>query len=246
MYAAGQVASVLAVAQQRLIPSKLNDVWGFELLQSVVLNVKPADLQQYLKPVFIVLLTRMQSSKTDRYIYLFAKFILYTMAISVEGLTPDFIIQTVEEIQPQLWSQILTNFVIPQAPKFPHKERKLAVVGVTRLLCHSTLMMQEPSVRAWSATYSALGKLFSEPQYLDIKHDEQGDSSITAIDFEEQTAGYQAAYSRLAASETSEPDPVAYVQNPLQYLQQELEKLTSRYGAQVQALIANAEGGRIG
>lgn len=41
MYAAGQVASVLAVAQQRLIPSKLNDVWGFELLQSVVLNVKP-------------------------------------------------------------------------------------------------------------------------------------------------------------------------------------------------------------
>jgi exportin-2 (importin alpha re-exporter) len=41
MLAAGQVASVLAVVQQRLIPSKLNDVWGFELLQSVVQNVKP-------------------------------------------------------------------------------------------------------------------------------------------------------------------------------------------------------------
>ena len=39
MFAAGQVASVLAVVQQRLIPSKLNDVWGFELLQSVFLNV---------------------------------------------------------------------------------------------------------------------------------------------------------------------------------------------------------------
>lgn len=41
MLAAGQVASVLAVVQQRLIPSKLNDVWGFELLQSVVQAVKP-------------------------------------------------------------------------------------------------------------------------------------------------------------------------------------------------------------
>jgi exportin-2 (importin alpha re-exporter) len=41
MLAAGQVASVLAVVQQRLIPSKLNDVWGFELLQSAVQNVKP-------------------------------------------------------------------------------------------------------------------------------------------------------------------------------------------------------------
>jgi exportin-2 (importin alpha re-exporter) len=36
MVAAGQLPSVLAVAQQRLIPSKLNDVWGFQLLQAVV------------------------------------------------------------------------------------------------------------------------------------------------------------------------------------------------------------------
>lgn len=41
MFAAGQVASVLAVVQQRLVPSKVNDAWGIELLQSVVLNVKP-------------------------------------------------------------------------------------------------------------------------------------------------------------------------------------------------------------
>jgi exportin-2 (importin alpha re-exporter) len=41
MLAAGQIASVLAVIQQRLIPSKLNDAWGLELLQSVVQNVKP-------------------------------------------------------------------------------------------------------------------------------------------------------------------------------------------------------------
>jgi exportin-2 (importin alpha re-exporter) len=37
----GQVASVLAVAQQRLIPSKINDSWGFELLNSVVAHVNP-------------------------------------------------------------------------------------------------------------------------------------------------------------------------------------------------------------
>ncbi len=41
MLAAGQIASVLVVIQQRLVPSKLNDTWGFELLNSVILNVKP-------------------------------------------------------------------------------------------------------------------------------------------------------------------------------------------------------------
>jgi len=37
---AGQIAPVLAVAQQRLIPSKANDEWGIELLQAVVRHVK--------------------------------------------------------------------------------------------------------------------------------------------------------------------------------------------------------------
>ena len=121
MFAAGQIASVLAVVQQRLIPSKVNDAWGFELIQSVVLNVKPfvklalvflectttltvpcvhrEDLQQYMKPLVITLLTRMQTSKTDKYTYLFARFILFTMAINVTGMSPDYLITTIEGIQ---------------------------------------------------------------------------------------------------------------------------------------------------
>lgn len=115
----------------------------------------------------MTLLTRMQTSKTTQYEYLFARFILYTMALNVEGLGPDYVIAVIEGIQPQygiavdaflptlivsgirLWSQILTNFIITQAPKVPHKDRKLAVVGVIRLLCQSKYMMQEPFIRAW-------------------------------------------------------------------------------------------------
>lgn len=37
----GQYTAILAVVQQRLIPSKINDGWGFELLQAVVQNVPP-------------------------------------------------------------------------------------------------------------------------------------------------------------------------------------------------------------
>lgn len=36
MAASGQFTSVLAVVQQKLIPSKLNDMYGFELLQAIV------------------------------------------------------------------------------------------------------------------------------------------------------------------------------------------------------------------
>lgn len=246
MFAAGQIASVLAVVQQRLIPSKVNDAWGFELIQSVVFNVKPEDLQQYMKPLVMTLLTRMQTSKTDKYVYLFVRFILFTMAINVTGMSPDYLITNIEGIQANLWPNLLSTFVIPQAPKFPHKERKLAAVGLTRLLCDSRYMMQQPSVTHWSNAYTALGKLFSEPQYFKSSESEDPHTGITEIDYEEQTAGYQAAYSRLASSEKAEVDAVAYVQNPAQYLQAGLVTLSKTYGQQqVSSLISAAEGGRI-
>lgn len=39
MVEANQHTSVLGIVQQRLVPSKANDGWGFELLQSVVLHL---------------------------------------------------------------------------------------------------------------------------------------------------------------------------------------------------------------
>ena len=59
------------------------------------------DLQQYIKPVVLTLLQRMQSSKTDTYAQRFAFFFLYSMSLNSEGLTPDCLITAVESIQPQ-------------------------------------------------------------------------------------------------------------------------------------------------
>ena len=39
MVEAGQHISVLGIVQQRLVPSRANDGWGFDLLQSVMLHV---------------------------------------------------------------------------------------------------------------------------------------------------------------------------------------------------------------
>jgi len=236
MVSAGQFASVLAVVQQRLIPSKFNDAWGFELLHAVVQNIPPPEFKQYFKVLIMTLLTRMQTSKTDKFVYLFALFLLFVMALNLDGLSPDYVIGTVEEIQPQLWAQILGNFIIPQIPKIPHKDRKVVVVGLTRMLTQSAFMLQEPCVRVWPATFTALVKLFREPQYLKSKSDEDADVGFTEIDYEEQTAGYQAAYSRLAASESAEVDPVANVRDPQEFLGQELVKL-SKSSPQVKTLL---------
>jgi exportin-2 (importin alpha re-exporter) len=92
------------------------------------------------------------------------------------------------------------------------------------------------------ATFTSLVKLFKEPQYLtSTKSEEDPHAGITDIDYEEQTAGYQAAYSKLAASESVEVDPVAYIRDPQQYLGENLVSLSRRQGQQLKAMLSAAD-----
>ncbi|KAH9945469.1 CAS/CSE protein [Epithele typhae] len=210
---AGQLTQVLGVVQSRLIPSKTNDAWGFELLQAVVMYAPEAELKQNLRGIFLMMLQRMQTSKTDSFVYYFVYFLSFCLAVEVNGMTPDYVVSQVEAIQAQLWTNLLTTFVIPQAPKSPPKERKVVIVGLTRLLTQSTSMVQEPLVRTWPQTFQALAKLFQTEQQLSKKDETDPDAGLTQVDFEEQSAGYQAAYSRLAAAEAAPLDPVAHVES---------------------------------
>lgn len=57
-------------------------------------------LRPYFHQIIRTLLTRMQQNKTNTYVYYFVYFLLYMLAINVDDLTPDYLIQSVEEIQP--------------------------------------------------------------------------------------------------------------------------------------------------
>ena len=90
--------------------------------------------------------------------------------------------------------------------------------------------------------FTALLKLFQEPKYHENKDADANDPyyGLTAVDYEEQNAGYQAAYSRLAASESAASDPVAYVGDPKEFLTQELVRL-SKSDPRIKSLLAASD-----
>jgi len=228
MAASGQFTSVLAVVQQRLIPSKVNDAWGFELLQAVLMYIPPAALKLHMKNIITMLLTRLQTARTDIFAYYTVYFFTFAMAIKVDGLTPDFLIGSVEELQPNLWSQLLGGVVIKELPKMLPKDRKVVIIGLTRMLTQSSVMLTQPAVQQWPACFTELVKLFSESKHLTSAQNtdiQDPDEALRALDFEEQGTGYQASYSKLAASETVEEDPIAYIQNPRDFVGQELARV---------------------
>ena len=143
-----------------------------------------------------------------------------------------------------LWSQVLANIVIPQVPKMLPKDRKVVAVGLTKLLTESTFMLQDANVQSWPATFAALIGLFHEPQYLSGTSGDEAQSAAgyTEIDYEEQTAGYQAAFSKLASSEGAPTDHVAYVGSLQVFVGQQLANMTSA-APQTKALILAGDSG---
>jgi exportin-2 (importin alpha re-exporter) len=93
---------------------------------------------------------------------------------------------------------------------------------------------------------AGLYRLFGDPQRLTKKSggDEDADAGLTAIDHEEQNAGYQAAYSRLAATESVAVDPVGYVNDPRELLDNELRRLSGEgvFGGSLGSMVNEARG----
>jgi CAS/CSE protein, C-terminus len=62
-------------------------------------GVGSAQLSPYFPAVVMSLLTRLQANKTDKFANLFVCFVLYTLAIRVDGMTPDYVVGVVEAAQ---------------------------------------------------------------------------------------------------------------------------------------------------
>ncbi|KAG0677522.1 importin-alpha export receptor [Pichia californica] len=126
---------------QKLISSKSNDILGFELLECIMINIDINDLKQFLNEIFIILLTRLKSFKTEKFV---KRFIIFLSKLSSLELNPNLnknkwnstiIIKVFEGIQPGLFIQILNNFILPNINKFNNlTDKKILVVGLTNLI----------------------------------------------------------------------------------------------------------------
>ncbi|KEP50401.1 putative importin-alpha export receptor [Rhizoctonia solani 123E] len=237
------VRTVLAVVQQRLIPSRVNDVYGFELLEVLVANLPVGTLGPLFNGILVTIMTRLQANKTPAFSYGFMHFACATMAVRTEGMGPDFFIGAVESVQPGLWTQLLTHVLLPDVSRTQVRDQKVVSVGLTRLLVHSQQSVQAPAASAWPRVLEAILGLYTSPAALAKSSTESatGDDAVTAIDYEEAGAGYQAGYSRLAASEGDKTDLAGYVQDPRQYLVEQLNAAVQDTSKPIRQLIAQVE-----
>src|SRR5258708_38460928 len=102
------------------------------------------------------ILDRKESSRTDKFMVGLRHWFCYIAAIEVGNYGPDVVPQAVDAIQAgyakphesllaltlvlnSLWTSLLNNIVILSLPKMPPKDRRVAAIGLTRMLFYSPI-----------------------------------------------------------------------------------------------------------
>ncbi|KAF9352787.1 importin-alpha export receptor [Mortierella sp. AD094] len=220
---------------QKLVSSKLNDHHAFDLLQTMIIYVPMSILGNYMKPVLIMLLTRLQNHKTDKFKKSFVNFSFFYMALDKEGTGPDAYWALFDTVQSGLFVQFLKTVWLTEAQKVSGRiERKTCAVALVRLTTGSKTITEGTNFdAAWPAVVTAMVKFFETPQ--DVKGaaaDAAEDDELYAIDIEE--SGYQAQFSQLTSTSSSKVDPTAAVQDPKQLLVEGLVRFNQAYPGRFQ------------
>jgi exportin-2 (importin alpha re-exporter) len=191
--ARGHLTPLLGVAH-KLISSKSNDVYGFELLISIIENIPLNHLSSYVKNIFVLLLTRLTSSKTSQFSHGFLCFMCTLFVIQKPGFTVDDIIGTLDSIQATpLFNGLLSGVLLPELKNiYSSDDLNLCLIGMAHLLTKSQMMLSPTYLSMWPSILESLMALVNHPLPPASAPDEDGEFH------ELDESGYQVSFSRLS------------------------------------------------
>jgi exportin-2 (importin alpha re-exporter) len=93
-----QLEPILGIFQL-LIASKVNDIQGFDLLESILSAFPASALQNYYTQIVSLMFTRLSNSKTESFALRFVRFYYFVAARDDKGLGTDFFINVADQVQ---------------------------------------------------------------------------------------------------------------------------------------------------
>ncbi|QEU58779.1 Cse1 [Kluyveromyces lactis] len=186
---------------QRLISSKSYDVHGFELLEYIFTFIPAERLQPFLKQIAVLLLQRLQNSRTEKYL---KKFVVFLGVISCK-LGSDFVVQFIDEVQEGLFQQIWNNFVIETISKVGNLlDRKIVLAGSLNTVVSGNLFSSKYG-NLIVPTLDIIVKTACSESIANVN------SEFVDYDATEEISTFGSSYSRLSSITEKPYDPLPTV-----------------------------------
>ncbi|KAK7583970.1 hypothetical protein V9T40_004933 [Parthenolecanium corni] len=223
-----QLNSVLGVFE-KLVSSKAHDHEGLFLLRTLTENCPNELLEPTRKSVFIILLKRLSSNKTIKFIKGLSVYLSFFMI--THGVTN--LITLLDSIQKDLFLQTLEKVLLhEEATGTALVEKKIIVAGLTRLLCEADDLIVGPNARFWPFILKQILKTVS-------KTDESAKVEEEVILALPGDGGYEVVYSKLIYASKPEYDPLQGVGDISHYFANNLATLSNKHPGRLLPLISN-------
>ncbi|EGV60425.1 importin-alpha export receptor [Yamadazyma tenuis] len=204
---------------QKLIASKLNEVYGFELLETILLYIPLRVLEKFLKSIAVLILTRLKNSRTEKFLKRFITFVFSISSLPLNkslnirnpGLNANFIITLINLPQPGVFEQILSNLVLPNLSSFQNlRDKKINLIGLSQLvnsdLINSTLKIILLEQIAKSST-----SLMSLNKDVIANADDLKNVALSELDLD--VGSFGSNFSKLVTIQVEPFDPLSEIKN---------------------------------
>jgi len=203
---------------QKLNASRKMDHYGFELLTTIVEYIPITVLQPYLIEMLKVIFTRLQPERrTEKYtrcLVVFLSFFLSKYDLSS-------LLTVMDQIQPKVFGMILEKIWVPAMEHVTDDDKKVVVVGMTKMLCQSTEINDPSYLRFWPPLVGSVIKL------LESKGANGGGDEEDLLDQSEK--GFNTAMAKLAYAPTPEHDLLPNVKDPRDHFIRALHQLLIQF-----------------
>ena len=224
--AQNQVQPILGVFQ-KLIASKANDHHGFALLAGMVEHVPMATLQPFLTQVFQIVLQRLSTLKTHKFVRGFIVF----MSIFVCKHGAAHLFSTLDTVQPNILIMLLEQVWLPGLASIQkNADRKTSAVALIKLVTDCPSL--PPSAALWNKGVAHVVPLLESTNADEAAQDE--------VDGLEEMSGHTAFSKLQNASVAAATSPCADVADARQFFAQSLQKMSQGSPGQLRGLLGGS------
>ncbi|KAJ4348016.1 importin-alpha export receptor [Didymosphaeria variabile] len=218
-----QLEPILGIFQ-KLVSSKANETYAFELMETIVAVIPVSALQQYYPTIIQLMITRLSSMRTENFAQRFIAF--YHFISAREGMGADFFIAISDQVQHDVFKGIYLSIILPETQKLTRPiDRKTAVVSFTKTLTDSQAFV-ERYPKGWNLTTQRLIELLVNPPKVN-----KGDDLIADADVDE--LGFGVGFTPLNTCKKPLKDPFPEITDVKTWVGQFLKDANTRHNGKI-------------
>jgi exportin-2 (importin alpha re-exporter) len=198
-----------------LIQSSSTSEQGFYVLNTVIESLPYDVITPYISHIWAAIFRELQKRRTVKLL----KSLLIFISLFLVKHGWSNLIDTMNAVQPGIFSVILTQFWIPNLKLITGDiELKLTTVASTRLICESPVLLDPAASVSWGKMVDSIVTLLSRKEQ-DRVEDEADMPDIA------ENVGYTATFVRLYNAGKNEEDPLPDIKDPRKFFVATLSQL---------------------